>query len=188
MSEKIPSLSALSREMPTGDEMADLIHGIERLDARAAALILSAFVDNLLEKAIVLNFVPLGTAHFDGIFRKSGAPLSDFSGKIAIAFALGILDAEHRSQADRIRSIRNAFAHTVKPIDFHNPTIKAACDKLDPQRLMTDARYQPDKDTAQEKFTISATLIARRLMRYMRAKADLPELAHPGPASSPDKS
>jgi hypothetical protein len=171
MNEKIPSLNDLTREMPSGEEWTAVINSIDELHARAAALILSAFIDNWLEKAISLSFVPLGSSHFNRIFRNPRAPLSDLSSKIMLAFALGILNQEQRSQADRIRSIRNTFAHSVKPIDFDHPTIKAECEKLDPKKLvLPNKRYVPRKDTGRERFTASATLISTSIMRYVKAR------------------
>jgi DNA-binding MltR family transcriptional regulator len=173
MSESVPRLDDLSRAMPSAREFAIFLDELDKLHPRAAVLSLSAFIDNMLERAIAENFISLGTRHFDKIFRNPGAPLGTFSAKINIAYALGILDAEHRSQLDRIRTIRNAFAHSVSHFDFDHPTIKVECDKLDPQRLLpADKLWKPDTNSSREKFTVCGQLIGLRIANHIQSKMD----------------
>jgi DNA-binding MltR family transcriptional regulator len=49
------------------------------------------------------------------------APLSTFSARIQIAFALGILPRQLRDKIDLVRRLRNDFAHEWGPIDFEDP-------------------------------------------------------------------
>jgi len=62
--------------MPTDTELARLIEGMDTFDARAAALIMSSMIDNLLEFAIKFNFVDLTEAQFNSLFRNPTAPLT----------------------------------------------------------------------------------------------------------------
>jgi hypothetical protein len=128
-------------------------------------------VDGLLERAINLNFVALGKEKYAHVFRDPMAPLSSFSAKILIAYALGIIDNEYKSQLDRFRSIRNVFAHAVKPVDFETDIIAAECNKLDPQRLMK-AKYEPETDSPRERFTTVGTFIGLHLTEYCKLRID----------------
>jgi DNA-binding MltR family transcriptional regulator len=49
------------------------------------------------------------------------APLSTFSARIQIAFALGILPKSLRDKIEITRRMRNDFAHEWGPIDFNEP-------------------------------------------------------------------
>jgi hypothetical protein len=160
-----PSLHDLSRLLPTANELEDIITKIDEAEPRAAALVLSSLVDGLLEIAIDLNFIALGKDKHVAIFRDRAAPLSSFSAKIIIAHAMGIIDSEFASQLDKLRTIRNAFAHAVKQIDFDNEAVAAGCQKLSPQRLMK-ATYQPETDSPRERFTVVGTFAARHLIEY----------------------
>jgi hypothetical protein len=97
---KKPSLRDLPRQMPTDTELARLIEGMDTFDARAAALIMSSMIDNLLEFAIKFNFVDLTEAQFNSLFRNPTAPLTSFAVKIALAHALGVYGDEFKKQLD----------------------------------------------------------------------------------------
>jgi hypothetical protein len=122
--------------VPTPEELKSFFDSIYDLDARAAALILSSLADNLLETCIALHFVQLSKVRFNRMFRAPTAPLGTFSAKIAVAFALGIINSEVRSQLDRIRRIRNAFAHAMLTVSFEETPIAKECKKLDHNRLI----------------------------------------------------
>jgi hypothetical protein len=44
------------------------------------------------------------------------APLATFSAKIRLAYALSIFGSSTRDDLDTIREIRNAFAHSTRPL------------------------------------------------------------------------
>jgi DNA-binding MltR family transcriptional regulator len=48
-----------------------------------------------------------------------GVPLSQFSTKIDIAFAIGAIDGTTRQNLHALRGIRNEFSHPKKDIHFH---------------------------------------------------------------------
>jgi len=56
-------------------------------------------------------------------------PLNSFSSMIAMGYALGIYDQGMRSDLDIVRHIRNAFAHSRKPIHFDHPAVVAELKK-----------------------------------------------------------
>ena len=64
-----------------------------------------------------------------GLFGERG-PLSAFSNKIKIAEAMRIIGPATRANLERIRQIRNAFAHTSRNLRFDNPGIIAICDRI----------------------------------------------------------
>jgi DNA-binding MltR family transcriptional regulator len=52
-------------------------------------------------------------------------PLRSFYTKIAMGYALGIYDKNIRSDLNIVRTIRNAFAHSKKLIQFDHPAVVA---------------------------------------------------------------
>jgi DNA-binding MltR family transcriptional regulator len=59
-------------------------------------------------------------ATIDPLFQ-GYAPLSTFSAKIQVSFALGILPRSLRDKIEIVRRLRNDFAHEWGPIDFDDP-------------------------------------------------------------------
>jgi hypothetical protein len=175
--------------MPTPEQFAALMADVSKMDGRAAALVLSAIIDNLLEYVILSRFRRLSKRRRDALFRNPTAPLVSMSAKTHVAYAMGIVGDELRSQLDRMRSIRNTFAHAMLAVSFDDPQIAAECMKLDPRRLIHEGyAYQPETDSPRERFTVVATLAASILMRFINHRAD--ELRYgPNPwrAPSPDK-
>lgn len=139
---------------------------LDEMNDRAAALILAALLDNFLEMAIEVNFVSLSYAQRAAIFRSSEAPMSSFSAKIAIAHALGVYGDEIKRQIDRVRTIRNAFAHAVLHISFDEPIVLEECKKLDPQAL-TEMEYRSEKGTPKERFLATGQMLAVHLQKYI---------------------
>lgn len=167
---KKKSLHDLSREMPNTEQLEKLLRDVETMDPKACALILSAFVDSLLETAISFSFIPLSKEPYENVFRRNGAPIGSFSSKILLGWALGIYDAEARSQLDRFRQIRNAFAHSVIPMDFDNPTVAEECAKLDVARVIS-LRYVGGDPSSRGRFQEFGMWASSHILGYMTAKA-----------------
>ena len=103
---------------------------------RGAAIIGAAYLEERLQDAIAKTFAEaVETVKWNNqkiskrIFRGNG-PLSTFSAKIDIAFALGFFGTHALHDLHVIRSIRNDFAHTVEPMDFEEENIKRKCNDL----------------------------------------------------------
>lgn len=100
--------------------LGEINHSRDRIAAIAAA----AFFDDLLASAIEIKFVPLSNTVHDRIFDGNG-PLSPFSAKIDIAYALGLYPAEIKTDLHKVRKVRNLFAHSAGPITFdHQDVVK----------------------------------------------------------------
>lgn len=161
------SLYDFSRELPPADDFDALISSLSEMDARGAALIIASILDNYLEHAISTSFIEIGATKFNALFRDRQAPFSSFGNKIRVAHALGVFNDEIRAQLDRIRSIRNAFAHTVQAIDFNHPVVAIECNKLNPSKI---SGLPFKADSPREKFLGSATLIGIAIIFYLKDK------------------
>ena len=96
---------------------------------RAAAILAAAYFENSLGKQIMDKFVDVNNEMRKKIFDGYG-PLSTFSAKIDIAFALGLFNEETRKGLHSIRKIRNEFAHAPMPIKFNYNKIANLCRNL----------------------------------------------------------
>jgi hypothetical protein len=121
-------LRDLTRRLPEADietsATAAAIHSAE--SDRGCALIAGSVAENALETIIRTRMTPLNKEREDQIFGIDGI-LGSFSSKIKIAFAFGFIDVDLRDQLDRMREIRNVFAHSKIAIDFKTPEIHRAC-------------------------------------------------------------
>jgi spore coat polysaccharide biosynthesis protein SpsF (cytidylyltransferase family) len=167
--------------------MKEMIFSLMSMEDRASALVLASMIDLMLERAILTRFIRLGKEKRDAIFRNPNAPLSSLSAKISVASALGCIGGEPRSQLERIRSIRNAFAHTVVGVTFDTPLISKECDKLNPQALLEGAEYESEIGSKKERFIIVGIMIAIILMAQIKHSIDQKKYGVSWSAPSIDK-
>jgi DNA-binding MltR family transcriptional regulator len=106
---------------------------LENESDRAAAVLGVASLDYFLEQMLRkrLHEQTKSTMYdFNG-------PLGDLSGKIEIAFAIGLIDAEARDALHILRAIRNDFAHDPDHrLSFHSPSVSDRLRSLPTARLM----------------------------------------------------
>src|SRR5258708_40156 len=109
----------------------DHIYG-ETTKDRAVVLVAATLLDQFLKTAILTRLVTLNSEEDDGLFgANDNSPLSSFSARIKIGYALGIYDRQFRRDLDMIRAIRNVFAHAHGHVDFNSPAVVNGCALLD---------------------------------------------------------
>ena len=116
------TLRTLGREIPSMDEFDQIDREVHHVHDRAAAILLVAQVDRFLEIAIVSHLFHQDEATVAMLVGRDG-PLSTFSAKIRLAYAMGFISEEERKDLDLLREVRNAFAHALRPITFTNELI-----------------------------------------------------------------
>ena len=87
--------------------------------------------------------------HFKDLFDFNG-PLGSFSGKIKMAYSIGVITEQEKTDINNIRALRNIFAHSHHSITLEDKAPKAIVDKL-----KLDLRIR-ENDTPRRKF-ISVT-------------------------------
>jgi hypothetical protein len=132
------SLKSFIKAAPNKRELAQLMDEINTGSDRAMAIVTAVMIENALADAIQARFVRLSTEDRAAIFEGM-APLSSFSSKIKVGFAPGIYVKRIRHDLDRVREIRNAFAHSRRPISFETPAIRTVCESLWFPSLFNDA-------------------------------------------------
>lgn len=93
------------------------------------AIITAVQIDDALETALLRKMTILED-EVDEVFVGDSGPLSTFSAKIKMAYALGIIGRDTRRDLVIVKNIRNAFAHARRPVRFTTEEITVACAQL----------------------------------------------------------
>jgi mannitol operon repressor len=95
---------------------------------RGAALVGAALIDTRLERLLCAHFLDPKIAA--ELVTAGNAPLSAFSSRIKVSYALGLITELEFREAQTIRKIRNDFAHGVHGLSFASQHIKDLCRNL----------------------------------------------------------
>jgi len=128
------------------------------LDERALVLSLAAFAEEALRDLIEAYLLPGDAA--DKMLEGFNAPLGSFSARTRMAHALGLLTQHQADDLDRIRKIRNEFAHSWEPVSFSNQKIAAHIGALNFHSLEDD---YPETPISKVRTSISLLLLELRI-------------------------
>ena len=111
------------------EDQGALERELEGSSDRAAVIVAAAFIDNLLENALLSAFVGASKAENANIFSGHG-PLGTFSGKIEICYRVGIISKYEKTLIHKIRQIRNKFAHELRIDSLNSKKVKTLVAEL----------------------------------------------------------
>ena len=94
---------------------------------RVCAILGGTFADVALQKAIRKSLK--NTAHIKDMFNAK-SELSGFLAKTELAFGMGLIGEQPRSDLKKIGQIRNKFAHNLDINSFESQAIKDICAQL----------------------------------------------------------
>jgi DNA-binding MltR family transcriptional regulator len=176
-------IKKLSRDEPSLGDVLFLIDYLDRVDDRIVTIIATTRLEDALENAITSKMVDLSQSDYAELFR-GDQPLATYSAKIKLAFALGLIGKQTRSELNTIRLIRNAFAHCRKAIWFSTDEVAEACSRLTiPERTDRLAEFKGIKqpiESPRERFVAATLLYTGALTRY-----HWPALYQMDPVSAP---
>ncbi len=135
--------SAFKKRLKTQPTIEDIIRATNELMTdghRGIAVLGAALLEDLLRVGILYNMRTLSTAEQDKLFSGYG-PLSSFSTKIQIAYAIGLIGPNVTHDLETIREIRNGFAHTALQVDFGSPEVIALCNGLHCRHLIHKQKH-----------------------------------------------
>jgi hypothetical protein len=109
---------------------------------RGRVLVVTAFIEDLVSE-LLLSYLP-DIPSTKELLIGHNAPVSNLSGKVALARSLGLLKAEEYEAIHTVRKIRNKFAHVVE-VDFENQSIFDLTENLNfaLENLDSDAGSKP---------------------------------------------
>ncbi|WP_422373297.1 MltR family transcriptional regulator [Hoeflea sp.] len=141
---------------------------LDRSDDRAAAIIVSTHLEDDLKEFILSKMVPLTQSEIGEIFI-GDSPISTFSAKINLAYALGLIGKQARHDLSLIRHIRNTFAHSRKPISFATNEVADTCKHLTLLDRHQEPRFQGRALLApRDRFVATAQLYRTGIMCTLR--------------------
>jgi hypothetical protein len=135
-------------------QVAAFLEELKSQTDRGTAVIAAAVLDDLLEMLLTARLVELHGERHDRLFKKTGAPLSSFSSKIEMCFAVGVISNEARLAMHLIREVRNEFAHRIEQITFDHPDVATKIET----RILPDIRKLGKKN--REMFIDSFSAVA----------------------------
>jgi hypothetical protein len=124
-------LKALARTIPEEPIIRGLLRIIENRHTGsdyAVAIIGASIIERALKDAILSRFVSLNEDDQNRLFNyENKGPLADFGARTITARALGLFGADTFEDLEKIRTIRNLFAHATILHKFSDEAIAAAC-------------------------------------------------------------
>lgn len=137
-SAKIKALLAMN---PKNAELWDTLTTIKRrsgphagpLNDRARIVLAASILDQHLQTALLSHFPIIDTENREEmaqLFEGDSAPLSSFSARIRVGYALGIFGPKTKQDLERIKNIRNVCAHSRVPVHFRDSAITEECMKF----------------------------------------------------------
>lgn len=133
-----PSLYSLPTEQPTTDDLKNIRDEILKSSDRNAVILASSNLEWQLGR-LILHKLPNATPENPGKLLDRDGSLSGVFAKNHLGFALGLYDKDTLYDLEVIRRIRNAYAHTPRPITFRNRLLADECNKL---KLKKQPEYQ----------------------------------------------
>jgi DNA-binding MltR family transcriptional regulator len=104
-------------------ELKERIERIGRATHANSVLVRAARLDNALQAIIEIKMPQLTGKLRKKLFTNANGPISSFSAKIDIAYVLGIIEHGLYVELNKVREIRNEFAHAVDTTHFELPKI-----------------------------------------------------------------
>ena len=128
---------------------------------RVIAIVGPTFLDAQL-KQLIANFMIDDETHVNELLHDKGIkPLGSFSARIEAAYCLGLISKEEYHDLDKIRGIRNDFAHKLD-LSFTDQSVRDRCNDLKlPKRFSFSSPLQPS--TPREFFIASIILLGALL-------------------------
>lgn len=110
---------------------------------RGTVLVWASILDEMLTDLLRSFLIPLNNGKSDEIFEPDG-PLSTFSAKTKIAFAVGLITKEEAECLNSVRKIRNDFAHKIGETltqPPHSDRCRTLCIRLNGKIDMLEPRH-----------------------------------------------
>ena len=136
------ALRKLSKLFPGGEEVDGIIMGLHKEADHTAAIIAASMVESVLERLLISSFKNKSADLMPRLFENRG-PLSDFNSKILVADAYCVTGVRCE-ELQRVRHIRNCFAHARLPVTFETPEIAKEVDEFAAVKAIKSVREKSE--------------------------------------------
>ena len=123
------ALRRLTRSAPEPRQMERILDALRTDTDLSVAIVGAALLESTLERVVIQQLKVSDPKLIEQLFENRGA-LSDFSSKITIAVAFGVISAADGAHLHTVRHVRNAFAHSRVPLTFATPEIEKEVQSL----------------------------------------------------------
>lgn len=173
----------LNQSVPT--DFDDFLREFQRESDRAAAVLGAAYADARLEDLLRAKFAGLSGFVEDLLSGQGG--LANFSARISVAYAVGLISLDVATDLHLVRKIRNEFAHKPHGLSFATPSVTQRVDELRILKVMRDEKGKPvfvDLES-RKKFNLAvAVLVYTGIVAQMGKVAKFAEAENPSPKMS----
>lgn len=121
------------------DELHKLLADLEQHGHAAHAVLVASILESRLATLLAAYMPNLSNRMQEKLFSGYG-PLSSFSAKIDLAYALDLIPESLRRDLHVIREIRNEFAHSTVSIHFGSEPIKTMLLKFPDYKATTETK------------------------------------------------
>jgi hypothetical protein len=112
------------------DAFVELYSEMSDASDRSVAIVGAALLDDTLGFALTYRFIALEKSWTDRLFDGADAPLGTLSAKVRMGYALRLFGSTTCADLDRVRWIRNQFAHSARRKLFTETAISDRCMQL----------------------------------------------------------
>lgn len=124
----MPDMRPFEETHPHLREFKKFLDASNAESERGLALICAAMLDDLLEKSV--RAFLLDHAEASKLLDGFNAPLGTLAARSLAAFALGVVSEDEYRECERLRKIRNIFAHNIHA-SFNDQNVKDLCADLE---------------------------------------------------------
>jgi hypothetical protein len=127
---KKSSLRDLTSKIPERSEHNEIIDELRNGSDRACALIAASFLDRALMSLLATQMHGVHIDEHAPIFYGQTAILGSFSSKIRMCYVLSLISKDEFRLLNKMREIRNHFAHSLGPANFEDTLVAPECEML----------------------------------------------------------
>jgi hypothetical protein len=165
----LEALAQIGNSELSSEHILDFFKEVGAIDNnRGAAILLATQLESVLQFALI-NRLKISPKRWKDVFGYD-APMGTFDRKVRVAHAIGMITDETRFALDVIRSVRNAFAHSLIPISFNIPQVADACsllkvpESLPPTSSATSgSQERPEMPSSRQVYQRTCEVIAHNL-------------------------
>ncbi len=138
---------------------------------RGVALVAAEFFDATLERLLRSRFA-VGLQQRPRMIKplfEGFGPLSTFSAKISISFAIGLIQNWMAADLDLVRRIRNEFAHSLESKTFTDPTISKMVSQLETLAKLSKGT-ESQREIVNDPVRLQFAIVCARIGALLQAK------------------
>ena len=123
-------LKDLTRLMPDSGNLTKAAAALFSAPDNSSALIAVAWIDYAMKGIIKMRFRGDLSISEQAIIFENNGPASNLWSKVHLAYSLGIIGIDTKTNILALSEIRNVFAHATDFVSFKTPEIALACQRL----------------------------------------------------------